>query len=432
MAKTEATWRNRIVGSGEEAPDQLLANPKNWRIHPKHQQDALAGVLDEVGWVQEVIVNQQTGHLVDGHLRVTLALRKGEKSIPVKYVDLDEREEALILTTLDPLAALANADAQKLDELLQDVRAQDAAVQQMLSDLSEQANAALASAMAQDMADDAKDTVKKGSADDRAAAVDLIFTCGTINRTAIEEPKWCLVHCCLAVKSGWQYGIQSTGNGGVCAASGVMAAHKLQFLDNEFRHYDHEMHLAAVAKHRPKYATVADIMSRKQCEQAGIEYHSFEQIMTWAEELQEHAENVIVIPKIDCITDIPASYMLGYSVPSSYGGTPIPPDKFKGRRVHLLGGSPNKQIAYWQALRDEVVSLDNNYLLKIANYGTAWMPNGTQVSLTELGFGLLSNPLYTALSISLGNFGAFFRKSAPAPDPAQPEFFLSDREEDAA
>ncbi len=29
--------------SGEEAPDQLLANPANWRIHPKAQQDALAG-----------------------------------------------------------------------------------------------------------------------------------------------------------------------------------------------------------------------------------------------------------------------------------------------------------------------------------------------------------------------------------------------------
>ena len=37
-AKTPAaatpTWRNRIVGTGEEAPDQLLANPANWRIHP--------------------------------------------------------------------------------------------------------------------------------------------------------------------------------------------------------------------------------------------------------------------------------------------------------------------------------------------------------------------------------------------------------------
>jgi hypothetical protein len=46
-----STWRNRITGSGEEAPDQLLANPANWRIHPKSQQDALAGALDAVGWV---------------------------------------------------------------------------------------------------------------------------------------------------------------------------------------------------------------------------------------------------------------------------------------------------------------------------------------------------------------------------------------------
>src|SRR5450759_3885851 len=27
-------WRSRIVGSGEEAPDQLVANPLNWRTHP--------------------------------------------------------------------------------------------------------------------------------------------------------------------------------------------------------------------------------------------------------------------------------------------------------------------------------------------------------------------------------------------------------------
>ena len=51
-AAPTTAWRNRITGSGEEAPDQLLANPANWRIHPKAQQDALAGALDQVGWVQ--------------------------------------------------------------------------------------------------------------------------------------------------------------------------------------------------------------------------------------------------------------------------------------------------------------------------------------------------------------------------------------------
>jgi hypothetical protein len=74
------------------APDQLLANPKNFRVHPRHQQDALKGVLSEVGWVQDVIVNVRTNTVVDGHLRVMLALRHNEPTIPVKYVDLSQAE----------------------------------------------------------------------------------------------------------------------------------------------------------------------------------------------------------------------------------------------------------------------------------------------------------------------------------------------------
>lgn len=129
-------WRNRIIGSGEEEPGNLLANPRNWRIHPKAQQEALAGVLSEVGWVQRVIVNQRSGNLIDGHLRVSLALRDDEPVVPVEYVDLSEAEEALILATLDPLSALATTDASKLDELLREVTTGEAAVQAMLGELA--------------------------------------------------------------------------------------------------------------------------------------------------------------------------------------------------------------------------------------------------------------------------------------------------------
>lgn len=133
------TWANRIIGYGEEAPDQLLANPRNFRIHPKHQQDALAGVLSEVGLVQNIIVNRTSGLVVDGHLRVSLALREGQPTVPVTYVELDESEENLILSTLDPLSALAGTDAAKLDELLREVTTGDAAVQAMLDGLAQRA-----------------------------------------------------------------------------------------------------------------------------------------------------------------------------------------------------------------------------------------------------------------------------------------------------
>ncbi len=58
---TSEGWRSRIVGHAEVPPTELTANPRNWRKHPKAQQDALADVLDRVGWVQDVIVNQRTG-----------------------------------------------------------------------------------------------------------------------------------------------------------------------------------------------------------------------------------------------------------------------------------------------------------------------------------------------------------------------------------
>lgn len=139
QATTHKGWRSRIVGSGEEAPDQLLANPANWRIHPKPQQDALNDVLDDVGWIQQVVVNQQSGHLIDGHLRVSLAMRNHEATVPVLYVDLDDREEALALATLDPIAAMAAADKSKLDELLREVDTGSAAIQAMLAGLAEDA-----------------------------------------------------------------------------------------------------------------------------------------------------------------------------------------------------------------------------------------------------------------------------------------------------
>ena len=131
-----SSWENRIVGQGSEAPDQLLANPANWRIHPKRQQDALAGILEEVGFVQPVLVNRTTGHLVDGHLRVSLALRDGIASIPVIYLDLSLAEEALVLATIDPLAGLAGTDSEQLAQLLEEVGTGSAAVQELLSELA--------------------------------------------------------------------------------------------------------------------------------------------------------------------------------------------------------------------------------------------------------------------------------------------------------
>lgn len=129
MSASSATapWANRIVDHGEESPESLLPNPANWRQHGAVQRQALTDVLGEVGLVQSVIVNRTSGHLVDGHLRVELAKSQGQPTIPVVYVELSEEEEHVILASLDPIAALASADREKLAELLSGIENEDLA-----------------------------------------------------------------------------------------------------------------------------------------------------------------------------------------------------------------------------------------------------------------------------------------------------------------
>ncbi len=135
--KLAEPWTNRIVDHGEVDPATIAAHPRNWRAHPKAQAAALLGAIHDVGVVRSVTINRRTGFLVDGHLRVALAIQEGQASIPVEYVDLSEAEELEALATLDPIGALATADREKLDELLRDVQSGEAAVQAMLAEIAE-------------------------------------------------------------------------------------------------------------------------------------------------------------------------------------------------------------------------------------------------------------------------------------------------------
>ena len=136
-APAPPVWRNRVIRMENVPLAHLAAHDRNWRQHPPQQQDVLLGVIHELGYVAPVIVSEATGRILDGHLRVELARREGQPTIPVTYVQVTEAEELLVLSTIDPLVGLAAADRGQLATLLTQVQSGEAAVQAFLAQLAE-------------------------------------------------------------------------------------------------------------------------------------------------------------------------------------------------------------------------------------------------------------------------------------------------------
>jgi len=98
-------------------PKTIRLNSKNWRIHPRRQRQAYNAFKKEIGWAGAILINEKTGNLLDGHMRVDEAVKNGESQIPCLIGNWDEQQENLILQNLDPLGALAVADKEALASL---------------------------------------------------------------------------------------------------------------------------------------------------------------------------------------------------------------------------------------------------------------------------------------------------------------------------
>ncbi len=177
----------------------------------------------------------------------------------------------------------------------------------------------------------------------------------------------------LAVEAGWLYGAKLPST----------VYQRVYFADQDWKKPDRAAYMKALSEHRPEVATVLDYEREWQ----------WGEVLSWAEEAAQYVRKVVVIPKVpDTIADIPAQIggadvILGYSIPTTFGGTPCPMWEFRGRPVHLLGGSPQKQMRLFQYL--DVVSADGNMPAMQARKGRTWLRwptrKGHWTQLAELG-----------------------------------------------
>lgn len=130
--------RDRIKEFRRVPASQLKPNPKNWRTHPKEQQDALRGVLAEVGMADAVLAREtESGELmlVDGHMRAETV---GDSLVPVLVLDVTEEEAEKLLLTIDPIAAMAETNSEALKEILAGVSSDSEALASLFDDLAKQ------------------------------------------------------------------------------------------------------------------------------------------------------------------------------------------------------------------------------------------------------------------------------------------------------
>jgi hypothetical protein len=133
-----SAYRNRIKGLRTVPARDIRANPRNWRTHPESQQAALRAILKEVGWASALVARELPDgslELIDGHLRADTA---ADEEVPVVVVDVTEQEAEKLLLSMDPLAALAESNAQALDSLMRDAQTGEAALAKMWEGLAEE------------------------------------------------------------------------------------------------------------------------------------------------------------------------------------------------------------------------------------------------------------------------------------------------------
>ena len=117
----------------------LQANPLNWRAHPESQQAAMSAVLREIGMVDALLVRdagEGVYEIIDGHLRASLL---PHDEVPCLVLDVSPEEARKILLTFDPLGSMAEANAANLDALLREAEFGEAALQELVAGLAEDA-----------------------------------------------------------------------------------------------------------------------------------------------------------------------------------------------------------------------------------------------------------------------------------------------------
>lgn len=161
----------------------------------------------------------------------------------------------------------------------------------------------------------------------------------------------------IAKESGWLYGLRNDYKS---------YAEDVYMLDIHWTNYEWSSYLDKIKQVKPTVAMVADYEHPSQRRE----------LYRQLRDLKPLVQQVMVCPKfIGAIAHIPSWVTIAVSIPTSYAGFLPPMEELRGRKIHLLGGSPQKQADFIRKANGvgaKVISLDANYHVRKAGLGQFW------------------------------------------------------------
>ena len=112
-----AFYQSRIVDLVWVDPKELKPHPNNWRVHTDEQKQAFREAAGKIGIIDPPKRSINSGYLIDGHLRVEIAVEDGIEQIQVIDVDLDWETELKSIASHDTIGGMAEPNAERLQAL---------------------------------------------------------------------------------------------------------------------------------------------------------------------------------------------------------------------------------------------------------------------------------------------------------------------------
>ncbi len=106
----------RLVPIGEIKP-----SPRNNNKHTDEQATRLEKIMRHQGFRSPLVVSNQSGNLVAGHLRLDVARRLGYKEVPVSFQDFDtDADEYAHMTADNAIASWSELDLSGINMAIPD------------------------------------------------------------------------------------------------------------------------------------------------------------------------------------------------------------------------------------------------------------------------------------------------------------------------